>query len=605
MKIEILPSNVANMIAAGEVVQGPYSVVKEMMENSVDAGASSVTVIVSDSGRTLIRIIDDGGGMSREDAVACFERHATSKISRPEDLESIVTYGFRGEALASIAAVSEVSLRTRQKGDETGTQVEYADSRLVSVTEGSMPEGSDFSVRNLFYNVPARRKFLKSDATEFRKIISEFSRIALVHPELSLRLSHNGRDIYDLRQAQALKVRIADLLGRDIAGELVVAEADTSVVKISGYVGKPECARKTSGHQYFFVNGRFFKSPYLHKAVMKAYENLIPQGTVPSYFLFLETDPHDVDVNIHPAKTEVKFEDEAVMFQIVHACVRESLGKNSFVPSIDFDTEGVPEMPVLDPRDASPVRIPRISSDPSYNPFDHDGFENEKYPSGNDFGYGARKPSGYNATEQGHADYGKLFDNDAPVSAEDIMVADGKYIISKTPDGIRITHILRARERILYNRMIQSVAMGEILSQSMLFPVTVKVGAHGVSLIEEYGEILSTIGFDIRPFGGGSVVVNGQPAGYGTDKQAVADTVAELVCSLDESAGDMRSEMISNMAVKLAHLTALSEKGVSGRSEARLLIEQLDGCEDSSVSPYSGKKCYSIVKYADLEKLLK
>lgn len=261
-------------------------------------------------------------------------------------------------------------------------------------------------------------------------------------------------------------------------------------------------------------------------------------------------------------------------------------------------------MPVLDPRDSSPVRIPRISSDPSYNPFDHDGFENEKYPSGNDFGYGAKKPSGYNGREQGHADYGKLFDNDAPVSAEDIMVADGKYIISKTPDGIRITHILRARERILYNRMIQSVAMGEIFSQAMVYPVEVETGKHAVSLIEEYSGLLLEAGFDIRPFGETSVAVYGQPSGYGSDKETVSDTVSELVASLDESAGELRSSIISNIAVRLSHTAALADKSVPNRSEARALIGQLEGCEDAATSPCSGKRCYSVIQVADMEKLL-
>lgn len=596
MKIEILPASVANMIAAGEVVQGPSSIVKEMMENSADAGAGSITVILKDAGRTLVRIIDDGSGMSKEDALLCFERHATSKISRPEDLEAIRTYGFRGEALASIAAVAEVTLKTRRSGDETGTLVEYADSKLVSVGEVAASQGSDFSVRNLFYNVPARRKFLKSDAAEFRKVLAEFSRMALTRPDLSLRLIHNDKDIHDLRPAPNVKVRIADLLGKEIPREIVEASAETSLVGISGYVGNPEYSRKSQQNQYFFVNGRFFRSPYLHKAVMKAYDNLIVSGTFPSYFLYLSIDPAKVDVNIHPAKTEVKFEDEQVIFQIVYACVREALGKNSFVQSIDFDVEGVPEIPVFNPRDTSPVKMPRIDVDASYNPFERNReYAGPDRPS-------VRSDTGYVPVPP--RSYGSLFEEDAALCRDDVVVLGGKYIIYKEKDALKLVDILRARERILYSRMIQSVAMGEILTQSLLYPVEREVGAHGVSVIEEHSEILSETGFDIRPFGETTVMVYGLPSGYGMDSQSVADILDGLIASFDDDPAALKSVMISRMAVRLSHISALADKSVPDKSEARALIGQLSGCEDSSTSPYSGKRCYTTLTVADLERLL-
>lgn len=614
MKIEILPANVANMIAAGEVVQGPSSVVKEMMENSADAGASSITVILSDAGRTLIRVLDDGCGMSPEDAVKCFERHATSKISRPEDLESILTYGFRGEALASIAAVAEVSLKTRRREDETGVCVEYADSKLVSVTETACPAGADFSVMNLFYNVPARRKFLKSDASEFRKVLSEFNRIALTHPELSLRLVHNDKDVQDLPPASSLKIRVADLLGKDISREIVETSADTSVVNIRGFIGRPEDSRKTQPNQYFFVNGRFFRSPYLHKAVMKAYEGLIAPGTSPSYFLYLTIDPHNVDVNIHPSKAEVKFEEEQVVFQIVYACVKESLGKNSFVQSIDFDVEGVPEIPVFNPRDPSPVKAPQVRVNPDYNPFENDGFQDNGYDSpkntydspenaydfpktGNDFPARTYNPAPA-------VDYGRLFDDRQALSADDTMVVGEKYIIYKVKEGIRIVDIVRARERIMYSRMIQSIAMGEILSQSLLYPVEIEVGRHAVSLVGEHSGILSEAGFDIRPAGDTSIAVYGMPSGFSSDRQSVSDIAAGLIASLDETAGELRSSIISDMAVRLAHISAMSDRSVPNKSEARSLIEQLMGCEDSSTSPYSGKRCNATVSLSDIDKII-
>ena len=329
MDIRILPSNIANMIAAGEVVQRPASVVKELMENAVDAGAGQVTVVIKDAGRTLIQVIDNGCGMSPDEAVLCFERHATSKLATAEDLMNIGTFGFRGEALASIAAVAEVTLKTRREEDEVGCEVLFADSRHQSTELVSATTGSNFSVRNLFYNVPARRKFLKSDNVEFKHIVSEFTRVALTRPDVGFSLSHNGKDIFVLKPAMSLKFRIQDILGASVVNEVVDISAETSVVRLWGFVGRPDLAKKSLSNQYFFVNGRYFRSPYLHKAVMKGYENLIPDGVTPSYFIYLEVDPHSVDVNIHPTKTEIKFEDDSVFFQTIYACIKETLGKNA------------------------------------------------------------------------------------------------------------------------------------------------------------------------------------------------------------------------------------------------------------------------------------
>ncbi|MBQ2229140.1 MAG: DNA mismatch repair endonuclease MutL, partial [Bacteroidales bacterium] len=338
-RLKVLSARLSNMIAAGEVVQRPASVVKELLENAVDAGATQVDVVITDAGRTLIQVIDDGSGMSPSDAVLCFERHATSKISTPADLENILTYGFRGEALASIAAVSEVTLRTRRAEDETATQVVIDGGSGVKTSTVSAPVGSNFAVRNLFYNTPARRKFLKSDNVEFKHIVEEFTRVAIPRPDIAFTLSHNGREVLGLRKAKSLKFRIQDVIGRGVVGDVVDILADTSVVKISGFVGRPESARKALGNQYFFVGGRYFRSPYLHKAVMKAYDEFITEGLTPSYFIFLDVDPHSVDVNIHPTKTEIKFEDDNLIFQVLSACVREALGRNSFGASLDFDRE--------------------------------------------------------------------------------------------------------------------------------------------------------------------------------------------------------------------------------------------------------------------------
>ncbi len=375
------------MIAAGEVVQRPASVVKELVENAVDAGADQVTVVIQDAGRTLIQVIDNGCGMSPDQAVLCFERHATSKLATAEDLHNILTFGFRGEALASIAAVAEVSLKTRREEDEVGCLVEFADSQHLATQEIATPRGANFCVRNLFYNVPARRKFLKSDAVEFKHIVAEFTRVALTRPDIGFTLTHNGKDVLVLRPAKSLKFRIQDVLGANVANDVVDIQAETSVVKIYGFVGRPDAAKKGLGNQYLFVNGRFFRSPYMHKAVMKAYENLIPDGVTPAYFIYMEVDPRSVDVNIHPTKTEIKFEDDSVIFQILFACIKESLGRNSFGASIDFERGDMPEIPAFGRNydEFHQVSEPQPGLDPTFNPFDNDGFPSEDSPFTNTF----------------------------------------------------------------------------------------------------------------------------------------------------------------------------------------------------------------------------
>lgn len=383
------------MIAAGEVVQRPSSVVKELVENAVDAGATQVTVILSDAGRTLIQVIDNGCGMTPDQAVLCFERHATSKIATADDLLDITTFGFRGEALASIAAVAEVTLKTRRAEDEVGCQVVYDDSKHVSTDEISTPAGSNFAVRNLFYNIPARRKFLKSDNVEMKHVVEEFVHVALTRSNIGFTLIHNGKNVYVLKPAKSLKFRIQDLLGSYVVSQVVDISADTSVVNVRGYVGRPDQAKKTLGNQYFFVNGRYFRSPYLHKAVMNAYENMLPQGATPAYFIYLEVDPHKLDVNISPTKTEVKFEDDSVIFQTIYACVKESLGRNSFGASIDFDTKDMAEIPAFSndfDKFRPEVSMPDVSLDNEYNPFDNPDGGHE--PS--ETGFGSPMPTGGN-----------------------------------------------------------------------------------------------------------------------------------------------------------------------------------------------------------------
>ena len=364
--IKLLPDSVANQIAAGEVIQRPASVVKELMENAIDAGASTIKVHIKEAGRTLIQVIDDGCGMSPADASMAFERHATSKIAVARDLFAIRTLGFRGEALASIAAIAEVDLKTRRVEDELGTEITIHGSVLKGQQPVSCPPGSNFLVKNLFYNVPARRKFLKANTTEFRHIVNEFYRVVLTNPELGFSLTHNQTEIYNLPSAQ-IKQRIINVFGKNMTQVLIPLQTETSIVNINGYLGKPEAARKTFGEQFFFVNRRYMRHHYFHKSIMEAYEQVLPPDAVPSYFLYLEADTESIDINIHPTKTEVKFEDERSIYQILHAAAREALGKNSMVPSLDFNKEGDIDIPVL--RKDTEINIPKERINPDYNPF--------------------------------------------------------------------------------------------------------------------------------------------------------------------------------------------------------------------------------------------
>ena len=614
------------MIAAGEVVQRPASVIKELVENAVDAGADQITVVIQDAGRTLIQVIDNGCGMSPDQAVLCFERHATSKLQSAEDLHNILTFGFRGEALASIAAVAEVSLKTRREEDELGCEVVFADSQHVSTEEVATSRGANFSVRNLFYNVPARRKFLKSDSVEFKHVVSEFIRVALTRPEVGFTLTHNGKDVYVLRPAKSLKFRIQDVLGATVANEVVDVHAETSVVTVSGYVGRPTSARKALGNQYLFVNGRFFKSPYLHKAVMKAYENLIPEGATPSYFLYLAIDPQAIDVNIHPTKTEIKFEDDSVIFQIVYACIKEALGKNSFGESIDFDREGVPDIPAFSQNfeEFRPVEEPKMGLDDSFNPFDNDGFPSIDSPFANSInasgGYSPRAeqeklwhddaaPSytypagtGYNAGAYvaQRDDYGKLFE-DKVAPGKSVLVLQGKYIMTTSRSGLMVVNVNRAMERILYDRFLEAMSQNAHVTQTALFPVTVQVGVENMCLFEEHSQMLAALGFDIAPFGVDTIVVNGVPEGYSAEAGKVQTMIGDLLLILTEDHNALPEMMMANMASKFARLGALSSDQLTNPAEAQRLIDSLFACENPEYTS-AGRRVVSIIPIEDIDK---
>ena len=552
------------------------------------------------------KVIDNGCGMSPDQAVLCFERHATSKLRTAEDLNNILTFGFRGEALASIAAVAEVTLKTRREEDEVGCQVDYADSQHIATNEVAAPRGANFSVRNLFYNVPARRKFLKSDNVEFKHIVTEFIRVALTRPDIGFTLTHNSKDVYVLRPAKSLKFRIQDVLGANIANDIVDIKAETSVVGVYGFTGRPDAARKGLGNQYFFVNGRYFRSPYLHKAVMKAYENLIPDGYTPPYIIYLEIDPQSVDVNIHPTKTEIKFEDDSVVFQILYACIKEVLGRNSFGESIDFDREGVPDIPAFGKNfdEFRPLREPQSGQDTSYNPFDNDGFPEEESHFENTLlvdsydGTALKGVSG--AFVDKRDDYGKLFE-DKISPAKSVLILQGKYVITTGRSGLMVINMDRAMERILYDRFLNAMSRNEHITQTALFPVTVQIGVENMCLISEHFQMLAGLGFDIAPFGTDTIVVNGVPEGYSAEAGKVQTMIGDLLLILAEDHSALPEMMAANMASRFARLGALSGDPVTNPMEAQRLIEQLFACENAEYTSM-GRRIMTLIPIEDIDK---
>jgi len=599
MHIRVLPGNIANMIAAGEVVQRPSSVVKELMENAVDAGAQSVSVIIKDAGRTLIQVIDNGCGMSGEEALLCFERHATSKIASAEDLQRITTFGFRGEALASIAAVARVTLRTRREDDEVGVKVEIESSNVTSKEPVSTPKGSNFEVKDLFYSVPARRKFLKSDNAEFRHIVEEFTRVALTRPEVAFTLVHNDKNVYSLKKAQSLKFRIQDLMGKATADGIVPLETATPLVKISGYIGSPATGTKTIANQFFFVNGRYFRSPYLHKAVMKAYEEMLPQGTTPAYFIYMDVDPSSMDVNISPTKTEIKFEDDSVIFQVLYACTREALGTNSFGATIDFTAGDTPELPVFGKgySDFRPdVGVPQVTVDPTYNPFDSlpgEGGSSKGVPT-----VGSSQTD-YSKFVDRHENYGALFE-ERTIPASKVLILGGKYVASPVASGILLVSIARARERIFYERFLKAMSASGHVSQTALFPVEIIVGVAPRLVFEEHLQELRTLGFDIALSGNDAITVNGVPDGFSTEPKKVEALMADVLIALSDESTPLPGMIEAATAQKFASIASKGGKAPSSPQEAQRLIDTLFGCENSEYTP-RGHKTMTIISFDEID----
>lgn len=651
--IQLLPDSVANQIAAGEVIQRPASVIKELVENSIDAGATLINVVCVDSGRTSIQVTDNGKGMSETDARLSFERHATSKIRQADDLFNLHTMGFRGEALASIAAVAQVELRTRRPDDDLGTALTIAGSRFVSQEPVQCPVGCNFTISNLFYNVPVRRKFLKSNTTELNNIVTAFERIALVYPDVAFTLYNNQTELYNLK-AGGLRQRIVDVIGKKINQHLLPIDIDTTMCKISGFVGKPESARKKGARQFFFVNGRYMKHPYFHKAIMTAYERLVPEGEQIPYFIYFTVNPTDIDVNIHPTKTEIKFENEQTVWQILTAAVRDAVGMFNDVTAIEFDTEGQPDIPALGTMPQADISAPKVQYNPSYNPFNEpsaqrssaapDNWEQlyeglnsahsrqQSAPSlfGNDTGgviqsrsnaankpfadngivlsKGFSKSDGFNAESAEinalSADTDMLSASTEPSPLEEKSPTHyqykGRYIMTSVKSGLMIIDQYRAHTRILYEGYIEQMQKRRPSSQKPLFPDTIHFSASDKVVVEAVMPELQNIGFELTPNEEGDYTITAVPSGLdGLDYVAL---VQDLVASAREKTTSAIDDINHSIALELARNAAVTYGQVLTNAEMENIVNSLFACSNFSYTP-DGKKILTMLRQTDLEQL--
>jgi len=597
--IQLLPDSVANQIAAGEVIQRPASVIKELVENSVDAGAHTIQVIVTDAGRTMIQVVDDGKGMSETDARLAFERHATSKIRKADDLFSLQTMGFRGEALPSIAAVAQVQLTTRMAGEELGTRIMLEGSHVTRQEAASCPVGSNFVVENLFFNVPARRKFLKTNATELANIMTAFERIVLVYPDISFTLHSNGQELLNLK-AGTLRQRICDVFGRKMSQELLPIEVDTTLCHISGFVGKPESARKKGAHTYFFVNGRYMRHPYFHRAVTNAFERLVPEGMQVPYFIYFDVAPADIDVNIHPTKTEIKFENEQSIWQILSAGVKDAIGRFCEVPTIDFDTEGKPDIPVFDPMRDS-VKMPNVSYNPVYNPFK--GADKQ----GSEGSIGSFSSGGSYLSPELQPD---LFSDDVPTATTEEITSEkspahyqfkGRFIMTAVKSGLMVIDQQRADIRVRYEHYLQQMGKHAASSQRLLFPEVVQFAPAESVFVKKVQNELHDMGFELNDLGGGSYAVGGVPAEL--DGLAPVSLLRNIVSDAMEQGTATADELHTALALSLARHAAIPIGQVLSNEEMEHLVNQLFACTNVNYTP-DGQAILSILPQADIEKLL-
>ena len=607
--IQLLPDSVANQIAAGEVIQRPASVIKELVENSIDAGATKIIVVVTDAGRTSIQVIDDGKGMTETDARLAFERHATSKISKAEDLFNLHTMGFRGEALASVAAVAQVELKTRTVDNEVGTCLSIAGSKVTGQEPVACAVGSIFKIDNLFYNVPARRKFLKSNATELNNIMTAYERIVLVYPEIEFQLISNGTELINLHKG-TVRHRVAELFGKKLAQDLLPVEVETSMCRITGFVGKPESARKKASHEYFFVNGRYMKHPYFHKAVQSAFERMVPVGMHVPYFIYFEVEPTDIDVNIHPTKTEIKFENEQVIWQILTAAVKDALGKFCEVPTIDFDTEGKPEIPVLG-NDNYNIMQPATTFSPTYNPFNVH-HENRQAPHD---GWQQMYDVLDNTMKEKPMESNSLFDDDKSVVECESKVTTlaveekspshyqykGKYIMTAVKSGLMIIDQHRADVRIKYEHYLAQMTSQTSRTQKILFPELIQFSPSEAVVADKLMSEMSAIGYQLENLGHNAYSLNGVPAGLEGVNHSVL--LHEIVIDAAEGISNGAEAIRKSIALTMAQRSAVTEGEVLNNMEMENIVNQLFGCSNVNYTP-DGKTILCIFAQKDIEQLM-
>ncbi|MBR5159656.1 MAG: DNA mismatch repair endonuclease MutL [Bacteroidaceae bacterium] len=599
-KVRVLSQQVASQIAAGEVVNRPASVVKELVENAVDAGADSIKVILSDAGRTSIQVIDNGSGMNSEDARTAFERHATSKIKESDDLYSLTTFGFRGEALPSIAAVAEVQLRTRTADSETGTELSIKASEIESQEPCVCPVGSSFTVRNLFYNVPARRKFLKSNQTEFGHILTEMERVSIAHPEVAFELTHQGEQILSL-PASAVKQRIVNLFGRKMNEALLPVEVETSVVKVSGFCSNLDNVKGKGAKQFFFVNGRFMRHPYFHKAVLSAYEGLVPESDQPSYFLFLDVPPETIDVNIHPTKTEIKFQDEQVIWKILMAAVKESVGRFEEMPTIDFNTTDMPDIPIYDA--SRPVTPPKVNYNPDFNPFSSTRIET-----------GQTRSNRENWSKlYGDAIERKVNDGEIPFTPmsemqvkpeEEILkpyqFAD-RFILVPSEQGLMIIDQHRAHIRVLYDRFMANAKSHAAASQGLLFPEMFQLSASDAVVFEELKPRFAALGFDLSDMGRGAIAVQGVPSGM--EGQDYERLITDMIADIRINPTHEEDRQLESLALAMAYKAAIPTGRHLSENEMQELVRSLKACSIPSRTP-DAKTVYIVRSVQEISRLL-
>jgi len=605
--IQLLPDNVANQIAAGEVIQRPASVVKELMENSVDSGADHIKLILKDAGKTLIQVIDNGGGMSETDARLSVERHATSKIRNADDLFSIQTMGFRGEALASIAAISHMEIKTRRYEDDLGTKIIIEGSEVKQQEPETVSPGTSINVKNLFFNVPARRNFLKSDNAEYRHILEQFQRVALVHSKIQFTLVNNGKTIYQLSKG-VTKKRIVEIFGESYKKRLIPIESNTAIAKIHGYIGKPEYARKRRGEQYFFVNGRFIKHPYFHHAVMDSFESLLPDGYIPSYFIYLNLPSDKIDVNIHPTKTEVKFREQHALYSILGSTVKQGIGKFNLSPSLDFDLD--PSMDAGPLKNPSEIKPPQIQINPDYNPFKQQGgtqqqmdYQRQKRNTNHwDQLYKLTPRQQEPPTEGQTSLLSQKITSDMEARTEyqtQFLQTSGRFIITNVKSGLMIIDQQAAHERILYERFLHRLNKKKQSSQQQLFPKNVTFAASDAELVREIIYELQALGFDIKNTGGDTFKINGMPADM-NENEDIEGFLDSMIESYRNNQIRIKSNKNINLAFAMAKNMAIKEGKILTKEEMQEIINSLFACEVPDKSP-SGKRVVTILKPEEME----